>query len=84
MKYSSIKMIQGYHLTQTESKALLQMLNNGLTNATNKPRTKQYLIVRGTPITGGYEFEVRIGTRERRTIGADVTTTYNQFVIHAK
>jgi hypothetical protein len=83
MEFKSIKMIKGYHLTQTEKKALLFMLNNGLTSASNKPRTKQYVITEGTKREKGYEHGVKISTRERSTIGADVDTSVSYFIIEA-
>lgn len=64
------------HITATERKSILTMLNNGWVQCNNRPRTKHYCIVQGTPLQGGkWEYRIEIKTRETTTIGAPVTTT---------
>jgi hypothetical protein len=64
-----------YHITQTERKAILTMLNNRWTFAHNRNKTKLYSVVSGTPRGNAYDYVIEISTRERTTIGADVQTT---------
>jgi hypothetical protein len=64
------------HITATERKSILTMLNNGWLYCTNRPRTKQYTVIQGTPLQGGkWEYKIEVRTRETTTIGAPVTTT---------
>lgn len=60
------------YITATERKAINLMLSNGWTFAHNRNKTKAYSVVNANPATGEYLIEIQ--TRERRTIGADVTT----------
>lgn len=60
------------YITQTERKAINHMIKSGWTFAHNRNKTKAYSVVKGDPATGDYLIEIH--TRERKTIGADVTT----------
>lgn len=64
------------HITATERKGILTMLNNGWVQCNNRPKTKHYCLVKGTPLQGNkWEYLIEIQTRETTTIGAPVTTT---------
>ena len=68
--------LSAQHITATERKSILTMLNNGWVQCNNRLRTKRYSIVQGTPLQGGkWEYKIEIRTRETTTIGAPVTTT---------
>ncbi|GGG60966.1 hypothetical protein [Hymenobacter glacieicola] len=60
------------HVTATERKAIAQMIAQGLTNARNKPNTKAYEVVSGGISEGAKRYKVRIATREKRWIGAEI------------
>ena len=64
------------HITATERKSILTMLKNGWLHCSNRPKTKQYTVIQGTPLQGNRgEYKIEIKTRETTTIGAPVTTT---------
>ncbi len=64
------------HITATERKSILTMLKNGWVQCNNRPKTKHYCLVKGTPSQGNkWECLIEIQTRETTTIGAPVTTT---------
>ena len=68
--------VDSQHITATERKSILTMLNNGWLHCNNRPKTKQYCVVQGSPLKGNkWEYKIQIQTRETTTIGAPVTTT---------
>lgn len=58
----SIKLIEGFHITQTEKKSIASMLQNGWVFCRNKPNTKTYEILQGTPLGCKYHYKIRIGS----------------------
>lgn len=79
-----MELIKGYHLTQTEKKAITQMIERGLTVASNKPGTKRYEIISGYLENGHWIKEIRITTRARNTIGGEVKNNVELFTIKIK
>lgn len=55
-----MKIIKCTHVTQTEKKHLKVLFESGKTSA--KINNKSYHIIKGTPIKGGYEYEIDIFT----------------------
>ena len=80
---NSIKLIEGFHITSTERKALITMLRNGWVRCSNKPRTKTYEILQGTPIGTKYRYKIRIGSFFTATIGANPQWNYCVHLIEA-
>ena len=66
-----ITLIEGYHITATERKSIIQMLINGLICATNRPNTKRYTILKGTPEGENYTYKVEISTKATWNIGGN-------------
>lgn len=81
MAKNSFTLIQGYHLTATEIKAIKQMLSNGMTWARNKPNTKNYTIVEGWQEQNKWHYKIKIGTFATHNIGALPSWDYNLFTI---
>jgi hypothetical protein len=75
----AIQLINGYHLTVTEKRAINVMINKGWTQAGNKNRTKYYTIMQGWQESGEWYYKVKIETRGTFTIGRGVETQ-NDFV----
>lgn len=76
-----IEILDGYHLTQTERKAILLMLDKGIVNARNKTNTKNYCIISGWNDSGKKHYQVKIGTFGTHTIGAEKKWVYYHFII---
>ena len=60
------------HATQTEKKSIEKMLSSGMTHAYNKPDTKRYEIIQGTPIKSGsegWEYVLRIWDKSAWFVG---------------
>lgn len=80
-----IQLIQGYHITATEKRAIETMIDNGMTGARNRPDTKRYSILQGTPTNNGYIFKIQIGTKAKWTIGDIAKWRYSEVEIqHTK
>lgn len=75
-----IKIIEGYHLTATERKSIIKMLERGWTHARNLPKTKSYKITNRTP----EQFEIKIGTKQVWTIGDVAKWRYSTYKIEYK
>jgi hypothetical protein len=68
---------QDDHLTSSERKGITALILSGQTQCYNRLRTKIYIVYSGTPIgESGYSYLIKIGTRMRSTIGADVSTVW--------
>ena len=80
---NSIKLIEGFHITSTEKKALVTMLLKGWVKCCNKPKTKTYEILQGTPIGSKYRYKVRIRSFYTATIGANPQWNYCVHLIEA-
>ena len=71
-----MKLIEGYHVTQAETRSIKQMIEWGYNTGTNSNKTKMYCVLKGCQVRPDvWQYDVEIKTRERTTIGANVTTT---------
>lgn len=76
-----MELLEGYHITQTEKSAIYSMIKNGWCSANNRPNTKSYLVIQGTPSKDGYVYKIRIGTRCKFSIGGDIEWRYSNITI---
>ena len=76
------------HATQTEKKSIEKMIASGLMRASNKPDTKRYEIIQGTPIKSGnegWEYVVKIWDKSAWFVGESPKwRTRNITIIHKK
>ena len=80
-KFKAIKLLIGFHLTATEKKAILQIVNNGWAYATNRPKTKSYTVKSAYQAGSEYIYDIRIGTKATHSIGQAPTWQYNSVKI---
>ena len=67
-----MQLLEGYHVTQTEKKAISQMIEKGYVQAHNKPNTKSYCILQGSQQGNAWIYKIKIGTKARFSIGGDI------------
>ena len=72
-----MKLIKGTHITATEKRAIRQMIDQGLTQAHNRPKTKVYTILQGMLTGNKFKYKVAIDTRATYTIGRSTETRRN-------
>jgi hypothetical protein len=84
MKIKGIELIEGYHLTAIEKKSIVQMINIGLTNATNRPNTKSYNVISGTQDGKEFIFKIKVGSKGTWTIGANVSWKFQNVTVKTK
>ena len=77
----TLKLVDGLHVTITELQSIKHMLEKGWTYCTNKPKTKSYVINKGTPIEGGFQYEILIGSYYTATLGANPQWNYNKVTL---
>ncbi len=73
---NKIKLIEGFHITQTEKKAVQKMLENGWDSCRNKPNTKNYKVLQEFQKNDHYYYKIRIGSFYTNTIGANPQWNY--------
>lgn len=76
-----IQLLEGYHITQTEKRALSQILEAGQTYGKNRPNTKTYDFISGWIENGFWHYCVKIGTYATYTIGAKPRFDYQTVTI---
>jgi glycine cleavage system H lipoate-binding protein len=76
-----MQLIEGYHITQTEKKAIAQMIEKGYVQAHNKPNTKNYTVLQGTPKGKAWIYKIKIGTKARFSIGANIEWQYQTVTV---
>ena len=76
-----IQLIQGYHTTATEKRAIEQVINSGFDFGRNKPNTKNYFVRPDTENKDKDVYNVTIGTKAVWTIGGDLKWQYSKIII---
>ena len=71
-----IKLIDGFHITQTEKKAVQKMLESGWVQCRNRTNTKFYEILAGFQHHGLNRYKIRVGSYFTNSIGAKPQWNY--------
>jgi hypothetical protein len=71
-----IKLVEGFHITKTEKKAIQKMLESGWVSCRNRPNTKNYEVLQGYQNNGQSRYKIRIGSFYTNTIGAKPQWNY--------